>query len=114
MSDCLFCRIVNKEIPSQAVYEDEQAYAFRDINPAAPVHVLVVPKKHIGSLNETTEDDSSLLGHLNLVAVKLAKQLGIAEGGYRLAANCGPDGGQTVFHLHIHLLGGRELGWPPG
>ncbi|NPV90231.1 MAG: histidine triad nucleotide-binding protein [Firmicutes bacterium] len=114
MSDCLFCRIVNKEIPGQVVFEDDQVLGFKDISPMAPVHVLLVPKRHISTLNDTTEADIPLLGHINRTAAKLAEQLGIAESGYRLVLNCGADGGQTVFHLHAHLLGGRDLHWPPG
>lgn len=114
MSDCLFCRIVNKEIPGEVVFEDDRVLAFKDINPMAPVHVLLVPKRHISTLNDTTEADIPLLGYINHAAVKLAEQLGIAANGYRLVINCGADGGQTVSHLHAHLLGGRDLHWPPG
>jgi histidine triad (HIT) family protein len=114
LSDCLFCRIVNKEIPSQVVFEDDRILVFKDISPMAPVHVLLVPKRHIGTLNDTTEEDIQLLGYINRAAVKLAGELGIAENGYRLVMNCGADGGQTVFHLHAHLMGGRALQWPPG
>lgn len=114
MKDCLFCRIIAGEIPSQKVYEDERVLAFKDINPVAPVHFLVVPKQHLGSLSDAGEAELSLLGHLQLVAVQLARQAGIAQGGYRVIINCGPDGGQTIYHLHLHLLGGREMRWPPG
>ena len=114
MSDCLFCRIVNKEIPGEVVFEDDRVLAFKDINPMAPVHVLLVPKRHISTLNDTTEADIPLLGYINHAAVKLAEKLGIAANGYRLVINCGADGGQTVSHLHAHLLGGRDLHWPPG
>lgn len=112
--DCLFCKIINGEIPSAKVYEDEKVYAFRDIEPQAPVHVLIVPKEHISSANELTEGNVSIVGHIFAVAAKLAKDEGIAEGGYRIVNNCGEDGGQTVGHLHFHMLGGRSLQWPPG
>ena len=112
--DCIFCKIAAGEIGGSPLYKDEQVTAFRDINPQAPVHVLIIPNKHIVSLNEATEEDQALLGYLVLVAAKLAQQEGIAAGGYRLVANTGPDGGQSVFHLHWHLLGGRRLTWPPG
>jgi histidine triad (HIT) family protein len=116
MSDhnCLFCRIIAGEIPANKVYEDDLALAFRDINPQAPTHVLIVPKKHIASLSEISPDDQSLLGHLTLVAPKLADQLGIADSGYRTVINTGAGAGQSVWHIHIHLLGGRALSWPPG
>ncbi|MDH7479408.1 MAG: histidine triad nucleotide-binding protein [Syntrophomonadaceae bacterium] len=114
MKDCLFCRIIAGEVPSQKVYEDERVLAFKDINPVAPVHVLVVPKQHLGSLSDAGEEELSLLGHLQLVAARLAGQTGVAPGGYRVVTNCGPDGGQTIHHLHLHLLGGREMRWPPG
>ena len=110
--DCLFCRIVRKEIPANVVYEDDDYLAFRDINPQAPVHVLVVPRAHVPSLNET--DDAGLIGGLSLVAARLAKREGIAESGYRAVMNTNREAGQTVFHVHLHLLGGRALGWPPG
>jgi len=116
MSDnnCLFCRIINGEIPSDKVYENDLAFAFRDINPQAPTHVLIVPKKHIASLNEASQEDQALLGHLTLVASKLADQLGIVAGGYRTVINTGAGAGQSVWHIHLHLLGGRVMGWPPG
>lgn len=112
--DCLFCKIINGEIPSNKVYEDEKVYAFYDISPAAPVHVLIVPKEHIPSANALTAENASVVGHIFRVAAELAKKLGIAESGYRIVNNCGEDGGQTVLHLHFHLLGGRSLAWPPG
>lgn len=114
MSDCLFCKILAGEIPSEKVYEDDKIYAFKDIDPKAPVHVLVVPKEHIPSLNEATEEHQELLGYLNLQLPKIAWQLGIHKSGYRIVANTGSGAGQTVFHIHYHLLGGRELQWPPG
>jgi histidine triad (HIT) family protein len=110
--DCLFCRIVRQEISVPFVYEDGGCVAFRDINPQAPVHVLVVPRGHIASLNDA--HDASAVGHLALVAAKIAAAEGIADSGYRTVFNTNADGGQTVFHVHLHLLGGRSLGWPPG
>jgi histidine triad (HIT) family protein len=110
---CLFCKIVEGSIPSTPVYQDEFCYAFADIHPQAPVHVLVAPREHIVSLAETGEDDEAILGHLLRVAAEIARRKGLAKG-YRVAINNGADGGQTVDHLHIHLLGGRALGWPPG
>lgn len=110
--DCLFCRIVRKEIPAKLVFESEDCIAFRDINPQAPVHVLVIPRAHIVSLNDAT--DAASVGRLALVAAEIAKSEGVAESGYRVVANTNRDGGQSVFHLHLHLLGGRSLAWPPG
>lgn len=112
--DCLFCKIINGDIPSTKVYEDELVYAFRDIEPQAPTHILIIPKEHIASANELTEENASVVGHVFAVAAKIAKAEGIAEGGYRIVNNCGEDGGQTVKHLHFHMLGGRSLHWPPG
>lgn len=116
MSDnkCLFCRIISGEIPSDLVYEDSVACAFRDINPQAPTHVLIVPLEHIDSLNDASVGDEAMLGHLVRLAPKIANQLGIAESGFRTVINTGNDGGQTVEHLHVHLVGGRALAWPPG
>lgn len=114
MSDCLFCKIAAKTIPAKLVHEDDQVVAFDDINPQAPVHTLVIPRKHVASMAELNEADAGLLGHLLLVGNQVAKQKGIAEGGYRLVVNTGRNGGQTVFHLHLHLLGGRPMHWPPG
>lgn len=110
---CIFCRIAAGEVPAQVVHGDEQAVAFRDINPQAPVHVLVIPREHIPSLAEVGEEHAGLLGHLLLLASRVAREEGLS-GGYRLVVNSGRDGGQTVDHLHLHLLGGRGLGWPPG
>ncbi len=112
--DCLFCKIIKGEIPSQKVFEDEKVYAFCDISPAAPVHVLIVPKAHIPSANALCAENAAVVGHIFVVAAEIAKTLGIAEKGYRIVNNCGEDGGQTVGHLHFHLLGGRGLAWPPG
>lgn len=111
---CLFCRIVRREIPAKVVYEDEHVLAFDDINPQAPVHTLVIPKLHLSSIAETTPEDAPLLGHLIRVGSQIARDKGVAETGYRLVANTGRHGGQTVFHLHLHLLGGRPMQWPPG
>lgn len=112
--DCLFCKIINGEIPSQKVYEDEYVYAFNDISPTAPIHVLIVPKKHISTINDIKEEDSELIGRIYLCAKKIAEEKGIAEDGYRVVTNCNKMAGQTVFHIHFHLIGGRELGWPAG
>lgn len=112
--DCLFCKIIKGEIPSKKVYEDEKVFAFYDISPAAPVHVLLIPKEHIPSANALTAENAAVVGHIFTVAASIAKELGIAENGYRIVNNCGEDGGQTVHHLHFHLLGGRSLQWPPG
>jgi histidine triad (HIT) family protein len=113
MSDCLFCRIVAGEIPAKKVYEDEHTFAFEDINPQAPTHVLIVPKKHIRGLKESEAEDAEIIGRCHLAAAQLARQRGI-EDGYRTVLNVGPGAGQSVFHLHVHLLGGRNLKWPPG
>ena len=113
MSDCLFCKIVNKDIPSKKVYEDEGILAFYDIAPAAPVHILVLPKEHIASLAEATDEQLALIGRIHGVMRDLAVELGLQEG-YRVVNNCGDAGGQTIPHLHFHLLGGRNLSWPPG
>jgi histidine triad (HIT) family protein len=112
--DCIFCRIVAGEIPTTKVYEDDQSYAFRDENPQAPNHVLIVPKEHIESLNDIAQGDETLLGHLLRLAPKIANQLGIAERGFRTVINTGEESGQSVWHLHLHVLGGRKLNWPPG
>ncbi|MBM7560714.1 HIT domain-containing protein [Fusibacter tunisiensis] len=114
MSDCLFCKIVKGDIPSTKVYEDEWVYAFKDIQPEAPVHILIVPKVHLDSIAKASEKDVKLLGHIQLVAAEIARSEGLEEAGYRLVTNIGEDGGQTVQHLHYHLLGGRTLKWPPG
>ncbi len=113
MSDCPFCRMLRGELPAKKVYEDERAFAFEDINPQAPTHVLIIPRKHIRGLKEATEEDAELLGYCQLVAAKIARERGI-EDGYRTVYNVGPRAGQSVFHLHLHLIGGRGLRWPPG
>lgn len=112
--DCIFCKIVNGEIPSKKVYEDELVYAFEDITPQAPVHVLIIPKEHISSALEINEENSSVIGHVFKVAAKIAKDLNIDKNGFRIVNNCGEHGGQTVHHIHFHMLGGRNLQWPPG
>ncbi|WP_102400153.1 histidine triad nucleotide-binding protein [Haloimpatiens massiliensis] len=114
MDDCIFCKIVNGDIPCSKVYEDEKILAFKDIEPQAPTHILIIPKKHIESLNSLTEEDSNIVTYIFMKAKKLAKELGVAEDGYRIVNNCGKDGGQTVQHLHFHMLAGRNLQWPPG
>ena len=114
MSECLFCNIVEKKISAKIVYEDDLALAFDDINPQAPVHTLVIPKKHVAAVQDCHAQDQGLLGHLLFVSVKVAKQKGLTESGYRMVANTGRDGGQTVSHLHFHVMGGRHMTWPPG
>lgn len=112
--NCIFCKIVSGEIPANKIYEDDEALAFHDVTPQAPIHVLIIPKEHMDSLNDAGKGDEALLGRMIRLAPKIANQLGIAENGFRTCINTGGDGGQSVFHLHIHLLGGRHLGWPPG
>ena len=114
MSECLFCRIIQGEIPSKKVYEDADSFAFRDINPQAPTHVVIVPRKHIPTLNDLHPADAETVGKLFLAAKTIAAAEGIAEPGYRTVFNCNAAAGQTVFHIHLHLLGGREMRWPPG
>lgn len=113
-ADCLFCRMVSGAIQPDKVYEDVDVLAFKDIHPQAPVHVLVIPKRHITTLNDLTDADVTLVGKLVLTGKKIAAQLGIAESGYRLVANCNADAGQSVWHVHLHVLGGRRMQWPPG
>ncbi|HEX8294339.1 MAG TPA: histidine triad nucleotide-binding protein [Pyrinomonadaceae bacterium] len=112
--DCIFCKIVAGEIPAAKIFEDDRAVVFRDINPQAPTHALVIPRAHVASLNEAGEGEEALLGHLLLVAARVAREEGHAGGGYRTVINTGPAAGQTVFHVHVHVLGGRRLAWPPG
>jgi len=116
--DCLFCKIATGTIPVKRLYEDDQVLAFPDINPQAPVHILLIPKKHLASHAHATAEDTAMLGHLFAAAVEVAREqnLGVTQngGGYRMVINTGPDGGQTVDHLHVHLLGGRHMAWPPG
>lgn len=108
--DCIFCKIIAKEIPGDIIYTDKDVIAFRDIQPAAPTHILIIPNKHIASINELEEDDARLLGKMNLAAKQIAKDEGVVESGYRLIINNGPDAGQVVFHIHMHLLAGKKLG----
>ena len=112
-ADCLFCKIAAKKIPAKLVYEDEEVFAFEDIGPQAPTHILICPRKHFGSLNDATKEDQSVLGKLQLVAAQLARKLNLLQG-YRTVVNSGEGAGQSVFHLHLHLLGGRAFRWPPG
>jgi histidine triad (HIT) family protein len=114
MSDCLFCRIVEGKVPANVVYRDDSVVAFRDITPRAPVHILLIPRKHIVSVLDVEPNDGVLVGQIFQVAARLAREQGIAESGFRVVVNAGPDAGQSVFHLHYHLLGGRQMGWPPG
>jgi histidine triad (HIT) family protein len=114
MADCLFCSIIDGKIKGEIVYQDDTVLAFKDIRPGAPVHVLIVPRKHIASLSTLEPSDLPVIGAIFVAAVKLAKELGIAESGYRVVVNNGDDAGQSVFHLHYHLLGGRRMSWPPG
>jgi histidine triad (HIT) family protein len=114
MSDCLFCKIVAREIPASIVYEDERVLAFNDINPQGPTHVLVIPKKHIATLNELAPGDDPIVGELVRRAAAIAGDRGLAAGGFRTVFNTNRDAGQTVFHVHLHLIGGRSLSWPPG
>lgn len=114
MSDCLFCKIAGKTIPATIVHEDDQTLAFDDIHPQAPVHTLVIPKRHVASLHDLGESDRPLLASLMLTCTQVARSKGLASPGFRLVANTGRDGGQTVFHLHFHVMGGRPMSWPPG
>jgi histidine triad (HIT) family protein len=114
MTDCLFCKIVQKSIPAKIVYEDDQTLAFDDINPQAPVHALIIPKKHLAAVQDCRDEESALLAQLLVTCAKVAKQKGLSESGYRIVTNTGGDAGQTVFHLHLHVLGGRHMRWPPG
>lgn len=112
--DCLFCKIAAGEIPSTEVYSDDEFYAFRDINPGAPTHCLIIPRKHIPRITDATADDAALIGRMFLRANAIAEAEGIAAPGFRYVINCNEEAGQTVFHIHLHLLGGRQLSWPPG
>jgi histidine triad (HIT) family protein len=114
MTDCLFCKIVEGRIPARKVHEDEDVVAFEDIDPQAPVHLLVVPRKHVATLNDLAPEDDGLMGKLLRVGAKLAKEKGVAEGGWRATVNVNRDAHQLVFHVHLHVLGGRPFGWPPG
>jgi len=114
MTDCLFCRIVTGEIPGDIVYQDDHVMAFRDLNPQAPTHILIIPKQHIATTNDIQPEQAELAGQLLLAAQKIAHDEGIAESGYRTVLNCNAGAGQSVYHIHLHLLGGRPMGWPPG
>jgi len=114
MDGCIFCKIINKEIPAKLLYEDESAVAFSDINPQAPCHVLIVPKRHIDKISDLDKADDRLIGALILIAKNIAKEKGVESSGYRIVINCNKDAGQEVFHIHAHLLGGRKFAWPPG
>jgi len=114
MSKSIFTRIIDREIPADIVFENDSAIAIKDINPQAPVHILIIPKKHIATINDIQESDKVLIGELFLIAKNLAKELGIHRDGYRTIFNCNEHGGQTVYHIHLHLVGGRQFGWPPG
>jgi histidine triad (HIT) family protein len=113
MDDCLFCKIIAGKIPAKKVYEDDRTFVFEDLNPQGPTHVLIIPKKHIVDIQEATEADAEIIGYCQLVAAKIARERKL-EKGYRTVYNVGPDAGQSVFHLHLHLIGGRKLAWPPG
>ena len=114
MSDCLFCGIIKGEVKGNIVYQDPSVVAFRDVRPQAPVHILIVPRKHVATLLDLGEEDNNLVGHIFQVAASLAKNEGISQNGFRVVANCGSQAGQTVYHIHFHLLGGRSFTWPPG
>ncbi len=114
MEDCIFCKIINKEIPASIVFEDEKMIAFNDINPQAPIHILLIPREHFASLNDIPKEKKNILSHLLLKARQIAQEKGIAEKGYRIVLNTEKDSGQEVFHIHFHLLGGRRMHWPPG
>ena len=114
MTDCLFCKIIDGEIPGDIVYENDKVIAFKDINPIAPVHILVIPKEHIATLNDLEEKHTQTMGELFLAAKKIASEKGISESGYRTVFNCNKDAQQTVFHIHLHLIAGRQMSWPPG
>ena len=114
MSSCLFCRIAASEIPAKVIYQDADLVVFEDINPQAPLHCLIVPRRHVATLNDPTPDDADLVGVMHYRAAQIAKERGYADRGYRTVLNCNADAGQTVFHIHLHLLAGRGLGWPPG
>jgi len=112
--DCIFCKVASGEMDAKKVFEDEDLVAFEDIRPQAPVHILIIPRRHIETLNDLTDEDAELVGRLVLAAKRIAAERGIAESGYRLVLNCNRDSGQEVFHIHLHLLGGRKMTWPPG
>jgi histidine triad (HIT) family protein len=112
--DCLFCKIIDKTIPADIVYEDDRVIAFRDVAPQAPTHILIIPRQHIATLNDLDASNTELVGHILHTAKTIAAEQGLADDGYRVAMNCNQHGGQTVYHIHLHLLGGRQMQWPPG
>jgi histidine triad (HIT) family protein len=114
MTNCIFCKIASGEIPATVVHQDEHVVAFRDLNPQAPTHVLVIPRRHVATLNDLTDADGELVGRMYLAAKRVAEMDGVAEAGYRTVVNCNAAAGQSVFHIHLHLLGGRPMDWPPG
>ena len=114
MSDCLFCKIVTGDIPAEKVFENDHVIGFQDLNPQAPTHVLVIPKKHVSTINDLQDEDKALVGEMYMAARQIAADQGLAEKGYRTVMNCNEEAGQTVFHIHLHLLGGRRMQWPPG
>jgi histidine triad (HIT) family protein len=114
MSDCIFCKIANGEIPAELIYQDDDVVAFHDLNPQAPTHVLVIPREHVATLNDLSAEQMPLVGKMYAAAIVLAKQMGVAEDGYRTVFNCNASAGQSVFHVHLHLLAGRHMSWPPG
>ncbi len=114
MSDCIFCKIVDGDIPAEIVYQNDEVLAFRDLNPQAPLHVLIIPKKHIATINDLENEDAHTVGQLYLAAKAIAQQEGVAEDGYRVVMNCNSLAGQTVYHIHLHMLAGRGMSWPPG
>jgi histidine triad (HIT) family protein len=114
MEGCIFCKIVNRQIPSKIIYEDDQVVAFEDVNPQAPVHSLIVPKRHIATLADMGDEDYPLISHIFKIANRIARDKGISDRGFRVVVNCNGEAGQTVFHIHFHLLGGRQMHWPPG
>lgn len=114
MNDCLFCKICDGEIPCEKVYENDEVIAFHDVNPQAPVHILIIPKKHIATVNDIEPDEAAIVGDLYLAARQIAATEGVAEEGYRLVMNCNARAGQTVFHIHLHMIAGRDMSWPPG
>lgn len=114
MTDCIFCKIVSGDIPSEKIYEDDDVLAFRDLSPQAPVHALVIPKKHISTINDIEPEDAEVIGKMTLAAKEIARQEGMAEDGYRCVMNCNQHGGQAVYHIHLHVLGKRQMSWPPG
>ncbi|MBT4836547.1 MAG: histidine triad nucleotide-binding protein [Methylococcales bacterium] len=114
MSNCLFCKIINGDIPADIVYQDDELLAFRDVSPQAPTHVLIIPKKHISTINDIEQNDAELIGKMMLTAKKIANDEGVSDEGYRVVMNCNALAGQTVFHIHLHLMAGRAMTWPPG